>query len=226
MTVRSGGAVLLEEVDFTVPGGSAVAVVGRSGSGKSTLAAVAARLRDPDQGEVRLDGVPLAELSRPALRTAVGCAFARPALVGASVGDAIGLGLPEERVRSAAAATHVHEFVSRLPLGYDTSLAEAAMSGGERQRLGIARAWHAERLLVLDDATSSLDMVTEMRIGRTLTEAPSPDGVPRTRLIVTHRAATAARADLVVWLDGGRVRGLDTHDRLWATEAAYREVFA
>lgn len=226
VTVRSGDTVLLDGVNLTVPGGTAVAVVGWSGSGKSVLAAVAARLHDPDAGEVRLDGVPLAALSRSTLRTAVGCAFARPALVGATVGDAIGLGLSEERVRSAAAATHVHEFVSRLPRGYDTPLAEAAMSGGEAQRLGIARAWHAERLLVLDDATSSLDMVTEMRIGRTLTEAPSPGGVPRTRLIVTHRAATAARADLVVWLDAGRVRGLGTHARLWALEPAYREVFA
>jgi ATP-binding cassette subfamily B protein len=93
------------------------------------------------------------------------------------------------------------------------------MSGGERQRLGLARAWHAERLLVLDDATSSVDMVTEMQIGRTLTEGD------RTRLLVTHRRATAARADLVVWLDEGRIRAIGPHDSLWA-DAEYREVFA
>jgi ATP-binding cassette subfamily B protein len=117
-------------------------------------------------------------------------------------------------------ATHAHEFDSRLPQGYDTPLTESPMSGGELQRLGLARAWHAGRLLVLDDATSSLDMVTEMQISRTLTN----DHGHRTRLIVTHRAATAARADLVVWLAAGQVRAVDTHEALWA-RPDYREVF-
>jgi ATP-binding cassette subfamily B protein len=94
------------------------------------------------------------------------------------------------------------------------------MSGGEAQRLGLARAWHARRLLVLDDATSSLDMVTEMQISRTMTG----DHGGRTRLIITHRVSTAARADLVVWLESGRVRAVGRHERLW-DEPAYREVF-
>jgi ATP-binding cassette subfamily B protein len=220
VTARAGDAVLLCGVDLTVPGGAAAAVVGRSGAGKSVLAAVAARLRDPDEGRVLLDGVPLGELSHDGLRRAVGCAFERPALVGGTVADAIGLGLDPETVRAAARATHAHEFVSRLPQGYDTPLADAPMSGGEAQRIGLARAWPADRLLVLDDATSSLDMVTEMQISRTLTG----DRGRRTRLIVTHRAATAARADLVVWLDGGRVRAVGPHERLWQ-QPAYREVF-
>lgn len=94
------------------------------------------------------------------------------------------------------------------------------MSGGEAQRLGLARAWHAGRLLVLDDATSSLDTATERQISRTLTD----DKHPRTRLIVTHRASTASRADLVVWLDRGRVRGVGPHRRLWQ-DTSYREIF-
>jgi ATP-binding cassette subfamily B protein len=110
--------------------------------------------------------------------------------------------------------------VSRLPLGYDTALADAPMSGGEAQRLGLARAWHAQRLLVLDDATSSLDMVTEMQISRTLTG----DHGGRTRLIVTHRVSTAARADLVVWLENGRVRAVGPHQRLW-NDPDFRKVF-
>jgi ATP-binding cassette subfamily B protein len=122
-------------------------------------------------------------------------------------------------VGAAARAAHAHEFVSRLPDGYDTPLAEAPMSGGEAQRLGLARAWPAQRVLVLDDATSSLDMVTEMQIAQALTE---PRG--RTRLIVTHRAATAARADLVVWLEAGRLRGVGPHARLWC-DPDYRAVF-
>jgi ATP-binding cassette subfamily B protein len=218
----SGG--VLHDINLLVPGGAAVAVVGPSGAGKSVLAALAARLREPDHGEVLLDGVPLPELGRTDLRDAIGCAFERPVLVGQTVGDAIGLGLEPAAVRQAARATHAHEFVSRLPAAYDTPLADAPMSGGERQRLGIARAWPASRLLVLDDATSSLDMVTEMQIARTLTEEQGRRR--RTRLIVTHRAATAARADLVVWLDGGRVRATGTHDELWAQHAGYREVFA
>ncbi|MGQ0774981.1 MAG: ABC transporter ATP-binding protein [Pseudonocardiales bacterium] len=221
VTARTGDATLLDNVSLTLPGGAAVAVVGRSGAGKSVLAALAARLREPDAGQVLLDGVPLSELGHQALRAAVGCAFERPVLVGGTVADAIGMGRDADQVRTAARATHAHQFVSRLPQGYNTPLADAPMSGGEAQRLGLARAWHAERLLVLDDATSSLDMVTEMQISRTLT-----DGGPRrvTRLIVTHRVSTAARADLVVWLEQGRLRAAGPHTRLW-DESAYRKVF-
>jgi len=208
---------LLSDVSFAVPGGASVAVVGRSGAGKSVLASLAARLRDPDTGAVLLDGVPLSLLSHHALRSAVGVAFERPHLVGATVGTAIG-GTGAD-VEAAARATYAHDFVSRLPEGYATPLADAPMSGGELQRLGLARAWPAQRLLVLDDATSSVDMVTEMRISETLTDAGG-----RTRLLVTHRRSTAARADLVVWLESGRVRAFGPHERLWS-DAGYREVF-
>jgi ATP-binding cassette subfamily B protein len=231
VSVREGATVLLDRVDLDLPGGAAVAVVGQSGAGKSVLAAVAARLRDPDEGQALLDGVPLAELRRDALRAAVGCAFERPVLVGETVGDAIGLGLDGATVRAAARATHAHEFISRLPRGYGTPLPEAPMSGGEVQRVGLARAWHADRLLVLDDATSSLDMVTEQQISHTLIEDDARRGDSgsarkrrRTRLIVTHRAATAARADLVVWLAAGRVRAVGPHETLWS-DPAYRKVF-
>jgi ATP-binding cassette subfamily B protein len=207
----------LHDVTFTLPAGTCAAVVGRSGSGKSALAELAARLRDPDFGAVLLDGVELVELDRTELRDAVGCAFERPHLVGATVGDAVGLGRDPEVVRQAARAAQVHHFVVRLPYGYDTPLAETPMSGGERQRLGLTRAWPASRVLVLDDATSGLDTVTEMKVSRALFGADER----RTRLIVTHRAATAASADLVVWLDGGRLRGLAPHDALWA-EPDYR----
>jgi ATP-binding cassette subfamily B protein len=220
VTARAGDTTLLDRIDLALPGGAAIAVVGRSGAGKSVLVALAARLREPDSGRIFLDGVPLEELSHEALRTAVGCAFERPVLVGDTVADAVGLGYDHDRVLAAARATHAHEFVSRLPEGYDTPLADAPMSGGEAQRLGLARAWHADRMLVLDDATSSLDMVTEMQISHTLTG----DHGGRTRLIVTHRVGTAARADLVVWLDGGRVRAVGRHSELWES-TAYRELF-
>ncbi|TCC61145.1 ABC transporter ATP-binding protein [Kribbella pittospori] len=221
VSVTADGFTLLDRVDLDLPGGAAIAVVGPNGAGKSVLAALAARLRDPDAGFVRLDGVPLRALRRSVLRRAVGCAFERPVLIGRSVEEAISSGqITPVRTLAAARATQAHHYASRLPDGYHTPLPEAPMSGGEAQRLGLARAWHAERLLVLDDATSSLDTATEMLISRTLTG----DSLHRTRLIVTHRVATAARADLVVWLDHGRVRAVGPHSRLWQ-DASYREIF-
>ena len=226
VTVRAGGETLLADVDLDLPGGATVAVVGGSGAGKSVLAGLAARLRDPDSGEVLLDGVPLTELSRTALREAVGCAFERPVLVGASVAEAIGADRQISAVRAAARAVSADAFLSRLPQGYDTPVRQAPMSGGEMQRTGLARAWFARRLLVLDDATSSLDMVTEMQVTAALTgDSPvaAPDGA-RTRLLVTHRAHTAARADTVIWLEAGRVRAVAPHRELW-DRPAYRAIF-
>jgi ATP-binding cassette subfamily B protein len=205
---------VLDHVDLAIPGGATVAVVGTSGSGKSVLAAVSGRLLDPDAGEVLLDGVPLPRVRHDPLRRAVGHAFARPVLVGDTVGSAIALGLGSsapDRIRAAARAARVDTVIDRLPDGYDTRLADTPLSGGEIQRLGVARALGAERVLVLDDATSSLDTVTEYEVGRALMDAADR----RTRLVVTHRAGTAARADLVAWLDRGRLRGYAAHRVLW-----------
>ena len=252
---------VLDRIDLVVPGGATVAVVGRSGAGKSTLAAVSGRLLDPDEGDVILDGVPLRQLRHDTLRRAIGHAFARPVLVGDTVGAAIGLGLCQlpapgpsdgaenpvpgpchlpapgpsdgaenpvpalessaaQRIRAAARAARVDTVIDRLPARYDTLLADTPLSGGEVQRLGVARALSAERLLVLDDATSSLDTVTEYEVRQSLIDAADR----RTRLVVTHRAATAARADLVAWLDHGRLRGYAAHDVLWR-DPGYRELF-
>jgi ATP-binding cassette subfamily B protein len=218
---------VLEDLDLVVPGGSVVALVGRSGAGKSLMAALAGRLCDPAAGEVRLDGVPLRELSRRSLRRAVAYAFERPALLGAgtsTVGDAIGFGTSTPsavHIRRAAAAARADRFIDRLPGGYAAPLADTPMSGGELQRLGLARALAQDaRLLILDDATSSLDTATEAEIAAVLT-AHAGD---RTRLIVTHRTTTAARADLVAWLDGGRIRAVGPHQTLWA-DPDYRAIF-
>ncbi|SCG40440.1 ABC transporter ATP-binding protein [Micromonospora coxensis] len=218
VTVRGDdGQVLLDRVDLRVPGGALLVVVGASGAGKSLLAAVAGRLRDPDSGQVRLDGVPLPELSATALHTAVGYGFERPVLVGDTVGEAVGCGADPVPVATAAA---IHDFVDRLPQRYRTPLVDVAMSGGERQRLGLARALRAERLLILDDATSSLDTATEYRVTRTLTTAQDR----RTRVVVGHRVGMAARADLVAWVHGGRVRAVAPHRVLW-DDPDYRAVF-
>ncbi|MFG2973260.1 ATP-binding cassette domain-containing protein [Streptomyces sp. NPDC048331] len=227
--VVRAGTVLLHDVDLRIPGGTTAVVVGRSGSGKTTLAAVAGRLTACDAGRVLLDGVPLDELSGEELRREVGHAFERPALFGGSVAAAIAFGggpdpdpAPDPgAVRTAARAAGADAFVRRLPEGYDTALADAPLSGGELQRLGLARAFcRAGRLLVLDDAMSSLDTLTARQVERALVH----DVRPGTRLVVAHRVSSAARADLVVWLDAGRVRATGTHTELWP-DADYRAVF-
>ncbi len=220
----ASAAAVIDGLDLAVPAGATVAVVGRSGAGKSLLAALAGRLADPDQGHVLLDGVALPHLSREQLRGAVGFAFERPALVGDTIEEAINYGSrsrSEENVRRAAATARADSFVERLPQGYRTELAAAPLSGGEVQRLGLARAFaQPYRLLILDDATSSLDTVTERQIGAVL--ASGARG--QTRLIIAHRMATAERADLVAWLDRGTLRGLRPHRELWRNPD-YRALF-
>ena len=224
VTFRAGNDVVLDRLDLRVPAGSTVAIVGRSGAGKTTLAAVAGGLLPPDEGRVLLDGVPLHELDRPTLRRAVAYGFERPALMGSSIADLIGFGLdspPPADIQRAARAAAADAFIRRLPHGYDTPPADAPLSGGEAQRLGLARALaRGGRLLILDDAMSSLDTVTESQVAKALTVAAAG----RTRLMVAHRASTAARADLVAWLDGGRIRLLAPHDQLSA-DPGYRAIF-
>ncbi|WP_326583228.1 ABC transporter ATP-binding protein/permease [Streptomyces sp. NBC_00481] len=230
VTVRSaGGDALLDGVDLDLPAGALTAVVGRSGSGKSLLAALAGRLTDPDDGEVRLDGVPLRDVDPADLRRAVAYGFERPALLGETFADAIGFGprTPSaEEVSAQAAAARADTFLRTMPEGYATALDAAPLSGGETQRVGLARAFvqsaPSGRLLVLDDVTASLDTVTEHQITQVLT-GTGPLAT-RTRLLVTHRASAAARADHVVWLDKGQVRGRGTHGALWG-HPDYRAVF-
>jgi ATP-binding cassette subfamily B protein len=227
ITVRHGGEAVLRDLNLTVPPGTAVAVVGRSGAGKSALARLVGRLADPDAGTVLLDGTNLRDLTRASLRESVVYAFERPELVGDTPYDVIGFGFrrPDDlQVRVAAGQAQAAAFLARLPRQLHSSLDGTPLSGGEVQRLGLARAFahtSAARLLVLDDATSSLDTVTEMLVARAITGELS--GL--TRLIVAHRATTAARADLVVWLEGGRLRAVATHAALWA-DPEYRAIFA
>ncbi|HEX2263643.1 MAG TPA: ABC transporter ATP-binding protein [Pseudonocardiaceae bacterium] len=222
--VSIAGEAVINGLDLIVPAGATVAVVGQSGAGKSVLAALAGRLTDPEHGQVLLDGVALPDLSREQLRGAVGFAFERPALVGDTIEEVINFGSrsrSEEKVRRAAVTARVDTFVERLPQGYRTELAAAPLSGGEVQRLGLARAFaQPYRLLILDDATSSLDTVTERQVEAALTTGERG----QTRLIIAHRVATAARTDLVAWLDRGKLRSLGRHTDLWR-DPDYRALF-
>ncbi len=213
----------LADVDLLIRGGRFTAVVGRSGSGKSALAGVLGGLLTPEEGTAVLDGRPLEKLRPYELRAMIGYAFERPALLGATIGDAVGYGswAGDAAVRHACQAAQVDDLIVRLPNGYRTPLAETPLSGGEAQRIGLARAIaHSPRVLILDDATASLDTVTEAAVEEAI-ERSLPG---RTRVVVTHRAATAARADSVVWLEDGRVRAVGSHDALWR-QPPYRAVF-
>jgi ATP-binding cassette subfamily B protein len=224
VTVGSGSERAIDGVNVVVPAGALVAVVGRSGSGKSLLAALVGRLVDPDEGEVLLDGVPLREIDREELRRAVGYGFARPALFGETVADAIAFGVdrpPAKELEEAARAARADDFIRLLPDGYGTPLEQAPMSGGETQRVGLARTFaHAGRVVVLDDVAASLDTVTEHHISRVLTGALGD----RTRLIVGHRASTVSQMDAVIWLEAGRVRAMAPHHELWQ-HPEYRALF-
>jgi ATP-binding cassette subfamily B protein len=145
-------------------------------------------------------------------------------LIGETLADAIASGIytpPREDIVAAARAARADDFIRRMPAGYDTRLADAPMSGGEIQRIGLARTFaHARRVVVLDDVAASLDTVTEHQIAGVLTGALAD----RTRIVIAHRASTAARTDAVIWLHDGVIRAYQTHEQLWR-EADYRALF-
>jgi ATP-binding cassette, subfamily B, bacterial len=219
---------VLHGLDLVVPAGASVALVGSTGAGKSTLARLIARFYDVDGGRVVLDGTDVRDVRLDDLRRNVGIVFEDTFLFSDTVYANIALadpGAPLEQVESAARLAGASEFIDQLPHGYDTVLGEQgfSLSGGQRQRIAIARAILADpRVLVLDDATSSVDPTKEHEIRDALEEVMSG----RTTIVIAHRAATVALADRVVLLDGGQVVAEGTHDELLQTSERYREVLA
>ncbi|MEU8230827.1 ABC transporter ATP-binding protein [Actinoplanes sp. NPDC048967] len=217
------GTEVLHDVSFTVPAGRTVALVGATGSGKSTIASLAVRLVDPDKGTVCIDGTPLPELSVPALASAAALVPQVPFVFDDTVRGNVTLdreGLDDEVAWSALRQAQAEGFVAHLPEGLDTAVGErgTSLSGGQRQRLTLARALAGRpRLLVLDDATSAVDPRVEAAILASLRGDDSGASI----LVVAYRRATIALADLVVYLEDGRVVATGTHTELMATEPGY-----
>lgn len=222
------GPPVLEQVDLSIPGGTSVAVVGTTGSGKSTLAYLVPRFYDPNAGSVLIDGLDVRRVPLDELRRAVAVVFEEPFLFSATVRDNIAFGSPDasdEQVRLAARLAQAHDFIVALPGGYETMVGERgfSLSGGQRQRIALARALLRDpRVLVLDDATSSVDVVTEAEIREALRTVMEG----RTTIIIAHRTSTLSLADRIVLIDGGRVLATGTHEELLASEPRYAEILA
>ncbi|MDQ3385282.1 MAG: ABC transporter ATP-binding protein/permease [Actinomycetota bacterium] len=222
------GPRVLDRLDLHVEAGETVALVGRTGSGKSTLARLLTRFYDVDGGSVRIDGHDVRDLTLVSLRAQVAMVLDEPFLFSASVRDNIAYGRPDatdDQVRAAAVAADAARFIEALPLGYDTEVGERGytLSGGQRQRIAIARTLLVDpKVLILDDATSAIDVHVEERIHRALHDLLAE----RTTLVIAHRLSTIALADRVLLLEGGRIVADGTHAELMASEPRYAEVLA
>ncbi len=218
---------VLEDIELEVPAGRTIALIGHTGSGKTTLTSLVPRFYDVTSGRVLVDGVDVRDVTLHTLRRAIGVISQDPFLFSATVRENITFGadhLADEEVEHVARLAQAHEFVERLPDGYDTVIGERGitLSGGQRQRLAIARAIAVDpRILILDDATASVDATTEARIRLGLREAMRG----RTTLIIAHRLSTISLADEIVVLDAGRIAARGTHDELLETSDVYRDIY-
>ena len=218
---------VLSAIDLELEPGKIVALIGHTGAGKTSLASLVPRFYDVQVGSVSIDGADVRTVTLASLRREIGVIAQDPFLFSATVRENIAFGRPEatdEEIERAARLAQAHEFVEALPEGYDTVIGERGitLSGGQRQRVAIARALVVDpRILILDDATASVDASTEARIREGLREAMHE----RTTIIIAHRLSTIALADEIVVLEAGRVAARGTHDDLVDTNGVYREIY-
>jgi ABC-type multidrug transport system fused ATPase/permease subunit len=221
-----GAEPVLSDIDLDVEPGSTIALVGGTGSGKTTLVSLIPRLYDPQQGSVVVDGADVREVDPSSLRHEIALVSDDAFLFSASLRENIAYARPEasdDEVADAARRAGLAELIEDLPDGYDTLVGERGLtlSGGQRQRVAIARALLASpRILILDDATSSVDATTESRIKEALREVMEG----RTTFVIAHRLSTIALADAIVVLEGGRVIAQGSHDELLEQSELYREI--
>lgn len=213
-------------VSATIPANSVTALVGPSGSGKSTLAALAARFRDPDEGTVRIGGVDVRDVHPEVLHRTVGTVFQDPQLLALSIADNISLAVPdatEAQIHAAARAANIHERILELPRGYDSVVGhDARLSGGEAQRVAIARTLLADTpVLVLDEASSATDPESEAAVQEGLNRLIAGRAV----LVIAHRLPTIKDADRILVMDGGRLVEQGTHAELLALDGLYARMW-
>jgi subfamily B ATP-binding cassette protein MsbA len=222
----ASSAPVLRDISFTIPRGWVVALVGPSGAGKTTLAELLPRLREPTEGRLLLDGVPLQSCSRQSVRGLMGFVGQETVVFNDTVAANIAYGRPgagEAEVIAAARAAHAHGFITQLPEGYQTVLGERGtrLSGGQRQRIAIARAILRDPpILILDEATSALDSESERLVQDALLRLMRD----RTVLVIAHRLATIRHADLILVLDDGRIVERGSHDELLSRDGLYRRL--
>jgi len=223
-----GGLAVLTGMDLVVPAGATLALVGATGSGKSTIAELVPRFYDVDRGSITIDGVDIRLISLDELREEVAVVFQETFLFSASIRDNILIGDPsadDKTVRAAARLAQAHEFICEMPDSYDSVIGErgATLSGGQRQRVALARSVLRDpRVLILDDATSSVDAVVEADIQTALRRVMQD----RTTIIIAHRVSTLALADLVAFLEDGVVVAVGTHQELLEGVPRYATVLA
>ncbi|MDV3124445.1 ABC transporter ATP-binding protein/permease [Mycobacterium sp. 21AC1] len=220
------GTPVIEDLSLVAEPGSTVAIVGPTGAGKTTLVNLLMRFYDVDSGRIRIDGVDISTVSRQSLRSSIGMVLQDTWLFGGTIFDNIAYGRPdarEDEVIAAATATYVDRFVHTLPDGYDTRVSDDAgsISAGEKQLITIARAFLAQpRLLILDEATSSVDTRTELLIQHAMAELRRD----RTSFIIAHRLSTIRDADLILVMDAGRIIERGSHSELVARHGRYWEM--
>jgi ABC-type multidrug transport system fused ATPase/permease subunit len=218
---------VLREIDLMLEPGRTVALIGHTGSGKTTLAGLVPRFYDVSEGAVTVDGLDVRDAKLVDLRRAIGIVTQDPFLFSDTVRENIAFGRPDAtqaEVEDAARLAQAHEFIDKLPDGYDTVIGERGitLSGGQRQRIAIARALLVDpRILILDDATASVDATTEAKIRLGLRQAMKG----RTTIIIAHRLSTLALADELVVLDRGRIAARGTHEELIERSPVYREIY-